>query len=111
MDADNRRRCAIVGNSVSPPVARLAFETLLGLQYLSAPGAYDRKKEKAMRAKAEHVEATALEHEDLLPYGWFVEVDDSNRLNYWSPSGRRFRGLAAAQAYVQKCGNGRKVTC
>ena len=111
LDTDNRRRCAIVGNSVSPPVARLAFETLLGLQYLSAPDAYDGKEQRALQTKADLAEATALEHEDMLPHGWYVEADAHNRLNYWSPSGRRFRGLAAAQAYVQRCSNGKNSAC
>ena len=49
LDENNRVRCGIVGNSVSPPVARLAFETLLGLQYVGSQFLYDRLNPKKLK--------------------------------------------------------------
>ena len=49
LDENNRVRCGIVGNSVSPPVARLAFETLLGLQYVGSQFLYNRLNPKKLK--------------------------------------------------------------
>ena len=49
LDENNRIRCGIVGNSVSPPVARLAFETLLGLQYAGSHFLYKRLNPKKLK--------------------------------------------------------------
>lgn len=54
LDENNRIRCGIVGNAVSPPVARLAFETLLGLQYLGSQKLYDALDDKKIRRNTQN---------------------------------------------------------
>lgn len=54
LDENNRIRCGIVGNAVSPPVARLAFETLLGLQYLGSQHLYNALDEKKIRRNTQN---------------------------------------------------------
>ena len=54
LDENNRIRCGIVGNAVSPPVARVAFETLLGLQYLGLQDMFDNLDIKKIARNTQH---------------------------------------------------------
>ena len=96
LDTSNRLRCGAVGNAVSPPVARLAFETLLGLQYLADPAAYTKT--------SIDLEDVALDHEEQLPFGWYVEIN-SGKLCYWCPTGRSYKTLETAK----KAANGSAI--
>ena len=85
---------------MSPPVARLAFETLLGLQYLADPDAHKLRKEaspKTIRA----TEQLARERENDLPLNWCSEVvigDGKARVVYWSPCGKMYKTFSTAKA-------------
>ena len=102
LDENNRQRCAVVGNSVSPPVARLAFETLLGLQYIADPEAYTSRSKQPANDMVQHWESIAEEHEAELPIDWYTEVAQGKgvrfSIRYWSPTGKLFKTLAAAKA-------------
>ena len=100
LDEDNRQRCAVIGNTVSPPVARLAFETLLGLQYLADPDAHTIKK-VACKQTIRETEQLAREREDELPLNWCSEVlvnDGKVRVVYWSPCGKMYKTFNAAKS-------------
>lgn len=101
LDEDNRQRCAVIGNTVSPPVARLAFETLLGLQYMSDPGAHEKRKTTSPEC-IRKAEALARERENGLPLNWCSEVEHAAngkiRIVYWSPCGRMYKTFESARA-------------
>ena len=54
LDENNRVRCGIIGNAVSPPVARLAFETLIGLQYLGSKELYNNLDQSKVMKNTQH---------------------------------------------------------
>ena len=104
LDLDNRMKCGMVGNAVSPPVARLAFETLLGLQYLHDPQAYEKRivvKKKKKPKKRLNTDAEAGRLQDQLPFGWAVVPHESSTgFIFYSPAGRQYRSLRSAMRQV-----------
>ena len=83
-------------------MARLAFETLLGLQYIADPEAYTTKAKVTSDTAMQHWESIAEENEAELPMDWYAEVKEGKNqrfsIRYWSPTSKLFRTLAAAKA-------------
>lgn len=90
LDQNNRVRCGLVGNAVSPPVARIAFETLIGFQYVANKGNKQKKKLRQLPL----IDTDELQ--DALPFGWYVERQDNDKVLFYAPSGKTFRSLKSA---------------
>lgn len=102
LDRDNRLRCGMVGNAVCPLVARIAYETLLGLQYIHDPQAYHVRGEKKKKVSTG---SEADRMQEQLPFGWVVLPHESSGFVFYSPTGKKYRTLRSAQAKIKREGS------